>query len=163
MASVILPLALIKGYDEAASLLNAEKVNDAIEKLVNLSKQHPTFSGSDYRLARIHLSQKNYEQALLSIDKSIAINPKNYYALNLKGVIHRELGQFEQAKQAYLDSIKVYPEFAEAQLNLGILADIYIHDFELALTQYQTYLNMIEEDQQVSGWLVDLQRRAKQE
>jgi len=56
MKNIDLPLPLIKGYDEVASLLKAERANEAIERLQSLSQEHPTFSGVNYRLSRLYLA-----------------------------------------------------------------------------------------------------------
>lgn len=160
MAAVDLPLTLIKGYDEVTSLLKSKQKEKAQQKLASLHTEHPTSSGPSYRLARLLLEQKQYQQALDWVNKSIAIKPQNYYAINLKGVLLRELGQFDQAKESYLKAIEVYPDFPKSHLNVGVLADLYLYDLVLALKHYQIYMvkNKVE-DKKVAGWILDLKRR----
>ena len=157
---VNLPLDLIKGYDQVVSLLASKNNEQAITKLTQLQVAFPKNSGPSYRLARIYLEQKEYDKSLTAIEKSLVVNGKNYYAQNLKGVILREKGEFDKAKQAYLSAVNTYPRHAESHLNLGILADIYMYDLPLALKHYQYYLELIgTEDRKVNGWVIDLKRR----
>ncbi|TQV77078.1 tetratricopeptide repeat protein [Aliikangiella marina] len=160
---VDLPLELIKAYDEAKSLFAAKNIEGAINKLKQTQQAFPQESGPSYRIARIYLQEKQYEKALEAVESSVFVNPKNYYAQNLKGVILREMGKFEEAKTAYLASLEAYPRHAQTHLNLGILADIYQYDLALALKHYQYYLELIQsEDKKVSGWVIDLKRRIPQ-
>jgi len=170
MKAVILPLSLIQGYDEVSNLILQKKTQQATVKLNQLQLQHPEFSGPSYRLARINQQQENSSGAMAAINIAIKINPKNYYALNLKGLLLRENVEFEGSKQAYLEAIKVYPSHSNSQLNLAILADIYLYDFELALKHYEKYKRLIlktencadcsaKRQKKVTGWIADLKRR----
>ena len=52
--------------------------------------------------------------------------------------------------------------YAGAYLNLGILFDIYLQDLVKALQEYEKYQSLTQqEDSQVAGWIVDIQRRIK--
>lgn len=155
-----LPLKLIKGYDDATNRLNQKDVDGAIAILTELQISFPEYSGPTYRIARIYFEDRQFQQAIDAIDASLVIDPNNYYTWNLKGVILREQGAFAQAKQAYLKSIEIYPDHAQTHINMGILADIYLYDLNLALHHYQEYLQLIDnEDKTVSGWILDLNRR----
>lgn len=155
-----LPLELIKGYDQINGYLKSKQLEQAKQLLMQLQEQFKDFSGPSYRLARLYLQQENFQQALDWINQSVAINPQNYYALNLQGVLYRETGQFVQAKQAYLKALNVYADHPQTHLNLAILADIYLYDFDLALKHYQLYLSKTQQqDEKISGWIADLQRR----
>ena len=155
-----LPLGLIKGYDDAQSLSGSKNYSSAIDRLNKLQQEFPKYSGPSYLAARIYWLQKDYENVIKNADASLVIEPKNYYALNLKGIALREQGEFAKAKEAYLAAIGHYPANPESHLNLAILADIYMYDLPLALTHYENYLALItQEDRKVSGWVIDLKRR----
>ena len=157
---VDLPLDLIKGYDQVKTLLLQKQKEQAISKLQQLQTAFPQQSGPSYRLARLYLEAKQYEKSLQAIESCLAINKNNYYAHNLKGIVLREQGQFQEAKQAYISAVETFPAHAQSHLNLGILADIYLYDLPLALKHYQTYLKLVtNEDKKVNGWVLDLQRR----
>lgn len=155
-----IPLSLVKGYEAVNALVASKDFLNARAKLAVLQQQHPQRSGPSYRIARIYWQQKNYIDGLKAVEKSIQINPSNYYAINLKAMIYREQGQFAQSKSAYLDAIEQYPDYENTYLNFGILADIYLYDLPLALQQYERYLALHgKEDKKVSGWVIDLKRR----
>jgi len=166
MEAVVLPLTLIQGYDNVSTLVLKKQQQQAVNMLIQLQQNHPSFSGPSYRLARVYQQMKNDDDGLIAINKAIEINPRNYFALNLKGLMLREKGDFDNAKLSYLEAIKIYPNHSNSELNLAILADIYLYDFDLALVHYERYLQLIkhqgaEEKQQkkVAGWITDLKRR----
>ena len=170
MKSVTLPLPLIKGYDEVSSLMAQKSYSLAINKLKMLQDSHPNYSGPSYQLALVYQQQKDLDTALVAINSAIKINPLNYYAFNLKGLLLREKGAFDASLEAYLQAIKIYPNYADSQLNIAILADIYLYDLELALMHYERYLQLIaqaettplnpkNDEKKVSGWIADLKRR----
>ncbi|TQV84541.1 tetratricopeptide repeat protein [Aliikangiella coralliicola] len=160
MKEKVAPLELVKGYGAINQLIKGKKTGDAIAKLQQLQTTHPEQSGPSYRMARLYMQQKQFEEALKAVNESIKIDPQNYYAHNLKGVVLRELGSFDKAKEAYVTAIDLYPGYPNSHLNLGILADIYLYDLGLAQQHYQAYLDLIgTEDKKVSGWVLDLQRR----
>ncbi len=163
MAEQIIPELLKAEYQALNKLINENKLSQAKIKLEQLSSIYPQDTGVFYRLARIEYQLKNYPMAIEAIDKAVSFQPMNYYAFNLKGVILRETGEFDAAKQAYLSAISLYPNYPQTHLNLAILADIYLYDLPLALVHYEQYLSLISvEDKKVNGWLIDLKRRIPQ-
>lgn len=160
MKSVTVPLALIKAYDEVTTAIKNNSPDEAIIKIKQLQTQYPALSGPSYRLARIYLDLKKYDEALDSVETAISINQNNYYAYNLKAIVLREKGEFEKSKQAYLKALEIYPDYVNGHLNLAILADIYLYDLALALTHFETYLLLTQaDDKKVEGWVIDLKRR----
>jgi len=164
MNLIKLPIALSQGYSEVNRLIAQNEFTQAEDKLKSLQLEHAEFSGPSYRLARIYSDQKKHEKSMRALNEAININPKNYYAFNLKGKILRNAGKFKLAKQAYLQSISIYPSYSNAQLNLAILADIYLYDLKLALNHYQNYQQLTDQtSKKVSGWIIDLKRRMPKE
>ena len=83
-------------------------------------------------------------------------------AYNHLGILQRRKGQFEEALMAYQRAIEIDVKYARAHLNLGILFDLYLQDLEKALAQYRVYQTLTDEqDKQVAGWIVDIERRLK--
>ena len=163
MKDTDVPLELIKAYDQVKGYLKDKNVDQAIQHLESIKANFPKHSGPSYRLARLYLQKKAYDTALDAVETAISINTSNYYAQNLKGVILREQGKFIEAKDAYAKAIDIYPDYAQAHLNLGILSDIYLYDLNTALQHYETYMLLTSnEDKTVEGWLIDLKRRMPQ-
>lgn len=160
MQSIDIPLGLIKQYDQVKLLFKKDKTEQAIGLLTQLQRQHPKLSGPSYRLARLYYQQGDIAQALKAVENSLLINSQNYYSLNLKGVLLREKGEFEQAAKNYAQAIDVFPGYPKSHLNLAILSDLYLHQLDRALKHYQYYINLINvEDKKVAGWILDLERR----
>ena len=170
MKSVSIPLSLIQGYDETTNLLLQKKNQKAVNRLEQLQQSHPDFSGPSYRLARVYQLQEKSTEAISAINFATKVNPNNYYAFNLKGLLLRENGDFEGSKQAYLEAIRIYPNYLNSELNLAILADMYLYDLSLALKHYERYMQLAKQletsgdkhtikQKKVSGWIADLKRR----
>ncbi len=149
-------------YEEAVAALKAGDTPLAVELLVQVSSDAPdkpfvfTNLGLAYfRLQELDLAEQAFEQALER-------NADDAVAHNHLGILQRQKGQFENARNRYQRAISINRDYARAYLNLGILFDIYLQDLEQALQHYRKYQSLInEEDAQVSGWIVDIERRLK--
>ncbi len=162
MGDIQINAEIKKVYKEVAKLNQSKKYTVAINLLDGMQKKYPQLSGPDYQKARIYLNQGKLQRALESIELSLKNNQRNYYSLNLKGIILKESGQFEQSKKVYLNAIKVYPPYPNSHLNLGVLADIYMGDLSLALVQYREYMRLVDnKDKMVANWILELERRIK--
>jgi len=162
MADIQINAEIKKVYKEVANLSRAKKYTQAINLLNNLQSKYPQLSGSDYQKARIYFEQNKLDDALKAVESSLKNNQRNYYALNLKGIILREQGRFDEAREIYLIAIEIYPPYPNSHLNLGILADIYMRDLSLALIQYREYLSLLgNNDETVANWVLELERRIK--
>jgi tetratricopeptide (TPR) repeat protein len=149
-------------YIEAVDSLKRGDTEQAIELLLQVSTDAPdkpyvfTNLGLAYfKLKKMDLSERAFQEA-------ISRNNRDAVAYNHLGILLRYQGQFEEARKHYQRAIAIDSDYAYAHLNLGILFDIYLQDLKLALQQYQKYQGLIgEEDKQVAGWIVDIQRRLK--
>lgn len=151
-----------KAYKKVASLNKSKNYKVAITLLEDVQKKYPQLSGPDYQKARIYFNQGKMEQALAAVDQSLKNNQRNYYSLNLKGIILRELGRFEESRGIYLAAIDVYPPYPNSHLNLGVLADIYMGELPFALIQYKEYMKLVEnKDKKVANWIIEIERRIK--
>lgn len=80
-------------------------------------------------------------------------------ANNELGLLYRKSGKFKAARTAYENAIKEHPEYLPAIRNLGVLCDLYMHDYDCALRQFEDYLELAPDDETVSLWIVDVKRR----
>ncbi|MBT8120873.1 MAG: tetratricopeptide repeat protein [Gammaproteobacteria bacterium] len=99
---------------------------------------------------------KAAEENLISALKLDIAHP---VANNELGLLYRKSGKFKAARTAYENAIKEHPEYLPAIRNLGILCDLYIHDYTCALQQYEEYLQLEPDDKTVSIWIADVKRR----
>lgn len=99
---------------------------------------------------------KNAEENLI---KALKIDIGHPVANNELGLLYRKAGKFKAARTAYENAIKDNPEFLPAMRNLGVLCDLYMHDFECALEQFENYLELKPDDKTVAIWVVDVKNR----
>lgn len=152
---------LQKGFSEALVLLRDEEYSEAEAALLVLTEKFPGFAGPWSNLAIALSKQEKYADALVSIDKALEQDEKFCQAISFKGVVLRELGEFQLAKEQYLSALVCNPEDALSIYNLGVLSDLYMHDEVAALDYYQQYLKTQgdQQDETIKSWVVDLKRR----
>jgi tetratricopeptide (TPR) repeat protein len=149
-------------YDEAMVSLKAGNTDNAIELLTQVSLVAPEKPFVFTNLGLAYFKLEKYDFADQAMQQAILQNPDDAVAYNHLGILQRERGEFENARQKYQRAIEIDADYARAHLNLGILFDIYLQDLGKALQQYELYQSLTQqEDSQVAGWIVDIQRRIK--
>jgi tetratricopeptide (TPR) repeat protein len=86
-------------------------------KQANAIKEEAT---TGYYLARVHLNQKKYDQALDEAVKSLQKNPRSASCYNLKGVILNQLGRYADAAGSFQAGLVLAPDDTNLQVNLGV-------------------------------------------
>ncbi len=162
-AAVLGPLdpELQQGFSEALVLLRDQEYVEAESALLALTAKFPNFAGPWSNLAIAQSQQDKYDEALISIDRALIQDEKFCQAVAFKGVVLRELGEFQQAKKQYQAALECNPNDTLSLYNLGVLSDLYLHDEVAALSYYQQYLATQgeQQDSAVQSWVVDLKRR----
>jgi len=147
-------------YEQAVAALKQGDTALALELLLAVSRDAPEkpFVFTNLGLAYFKLQQ--HEPALEAFRQAVSRNPRDAVAFNHLGILQRQQGEFEAARQSYQRALEIDSNYALAHLNLGILFDIYLQDLERALRHYQRYQALSGgKNEQVSGWIVDLERR----
>ncbi|MEW4309208.1 tetratricopeptide repeat protein [Rossellomorea marisflavi] len=67
--------------------------------------------------------------------------PNDYVSLLDRGIFYKRIGQYEQAKQHYIDAIRVNPKHFQAYYNLGKVLYI-IGEYHQAAKSYKTALEL---------------------
>lgn len=162
MADIQVNAEIKKAYSDVAKLTKEKKFTQALQLMEHIQTKYPQLSGPEYQRARILFVQKKYPDALIAINTSISSNPRNYYSLNLKGIILREMGRFEDANKTYLNAIDIFPPYPNSHLNLGVLLDLYMRDLSSALAKYKKYMQLTGgNDKKVANWIIEIERRIK--
>ncbi|MCG6891482.1 MAG: tetratricopeptide repeat protein [Gammaproteobacteria bacterium] len=149
-------------YGQALAALKSGDTEEALVLLTQLSRDTPDkpYLFTNLGLAYFQLQQS--ELAEQAFGQAIARNPEDAVAYNHLGILQRRKGLFQEALVQYQRAIEIDSEYARAHFNLGILFDLYLQDLEKALQQYRKYLDLTsEENAQVAGWIVDIERRLK--
>ncbi len=156
-----IPAQAASEFKIAISLMNQNKLAEALKAFEAMSQAYPDLSGPFANMGVIHSRQGNWEKARDALTLSVEKNKQNIKALNQLGLAHRHLGEFKEAEKAYLQAIQFAPSSSQSYLNLGILYDIYMGQFVKASNYYEKYQSLQNEpDRQVAGWIVDINRRA---
>lgn len=136
-----------KNYAQAAAVLNSviEREQRLPAPYVNLAIAYNKLNDS-----------KNAEENLI---KALKIDIGHPVANNELGLLYRKAGKFNAARTAYENAIKDNPDYLPAKRNLGVLCDLYIHDFECALKQFEDYFELKPDDKTVAIWIADVKNR----
>ena len=133
----------------------------AVADLRKFSAEYPGFAGPLLNLGLIRARSGDETGARELFEQAATVCSHCGPVWNELGVLHAQQGRFTQAEEAYQRAIEVEPGFAAAYYNLGIIYELYIPRPELALQNYEQYLQLGGEDdgQVVQKWVVDLRRR----
>ena len=153
---------LTEKFNQAVSLIKAKKFKDAIDLLLVVTSKTNKHSAPYINLAIAYSETGNVEEAEKILLKALKINPNHPVTNNEIGMLYRKTGRFADAKQAYENVIKRYPQFLPVRKNLGILCDLFMGDLDCAIEHYEAYLKLNPEEKKVQIWLADLKRRAGQ-
>ena len=149
-------------YDEAIASLKNGNVDQALDLLLEVSREAPEKPFIFTNLGLAYLKLQQLEEAEQAFRQALQQNDRDAVAHNHLGILQRQKGEFAEALERYQRAIEIDDDYAQAHLNLGILYDLYLQDLEKALRQYETYLSLTSEDNpQVSGWITDIQRQLK--
>jgi tetratricopeptide (TPR) repeat protein len=149
-------------YEQALAALKSGDTEQALVLLTQLSQDTPDKPLLFTNLGLAYFQLQQSELAEQAFGQAIARNPKDAVAYNHLGILQRHKGLFQEALVQYQRAIEIDSDYARAHLNLGILFDLYLQDLEKALQQYRKYLDLTnEENAQVAGWIVDIERRLK--
>jgi tetratricopeptide (TPR) repeat protein len=84
---------------------------------------------------------ENLQQALKLYDKALAIDPGLFMALNNRGNVLQELGDFQQAFASFSKAIDLNPQFHQAFYNRGALLQE-LKQFDSALKDYDAAIDL---------------------
>lgn len=149
-------------FQLAVALMENDEFERAIAKLESVVEREQRLIAPFINLAIAYRKTGANEQAEQTLEQALAIDPRHPVANNELGLVYRKAGRFDEARAAYEKAIASDPEFAIAKRNLGVLCDLYMHDFVCALEQFQQYLELRPDDEDVPIWIADLKQRTGQ-
>jgi len=158
-------------YQQALMLMDQQKWSAANVLFDQVIAKQPNLSGSYVNQALILRELNKHQQgtkrteqfktAELLIDKAISVNSINPYAHYLKGKIQQDKGQFKQAEQRYAKALSIWPSYAQAQLSMAILLELYRGKLLEAYPYYTDYLQHNLGNKQVQRWQAALTIKIK--
>lgn len=148
-------------YARALAAIRAGELQKALIMMQSLSARYPQLSGPLVNQGRIWLAREEFGEAEDALRRALDVNPRNPYAHNLLGRVLREQGRFDEARDHYQRALELDPKYARAHFNLGVLAELYLQDLQLALRHFRAYQSLQRQpDATVANWIADLERRA---
>ncbi len=154
-----LPTDLSKVLRQAQGMVNSGDFKSANQLLESSKAQFVGFPQISLNQALIAIQEKDFELAQAHVETAIQVRETYAPSYNLLGVIYRITGQFGDSKSAYEKALSLAPNYTNALLNLGILADLYLQDWPLALQSFEQYLSLVGTDEKVENWIVELKQR----
>ena len=147
-----------------AGILSRVQAGDAtaVTELATFSAENPELAGPllNLGLARVRAGDEVSARALF--ERASAVCSHCGPVWNELGVLDRQQGRFAEAEKAYQQAIELEPGYAPAYYNLAMLYELYIPRPDLALENYERYLQMdgaAGGGQDVEKWVGDLRRR----
>jgi len=146
-------------FEKSVVLLNAEQYQQAIDVLKSVVAREQRLPAPFVNLAIAYMKTGDSKAAEENLIMALKLEIGHPVANNELGLLYRKAGKFNAARTAYQNAIKDHPDYLPAKRNLGVLCDLYLHDFECALEQYEDYLELQPDDKTVAIWVADVKNR----
>ena len=150
----------LDNFDQAVQFMQDDQNEQAILILESLVQQEPQVSAPYINLAMAYRKTGQLELAEQQVKKALLFIRNHPVAQNEHGLLLRQTGRFEEARDVYEETLQYFPEYLPVRLNLGILCEIYLQDEACALEQYTYYSKYEPEDERVQLWIAGLKLRS---
>ncbi len=155
----LIPSVVEKPFQQGLASLKAKDYRAAERLFKRVIAVDKTLPGAylNLAIAQTHLNRET--EAMAAVERLLLLDANHAAGLNQQGILLRRAGEFKAAKQAYENAIKSDPKYALAQLNLGVLCDLYLNQSVCALSAYRKFQKLNgKKDPQVARWIVILER-----
>lgn len=146
-------------FVKAVALLQAEKYAQAIEILKTVIEREQRLPAPYVNIAIAYTKTGDAKVAEENLIHALKLDIGHPQANNELGLLYRQAGKFNAARTAYQNAIKEHADYAPAKRNLGILCDLYLHDYKCALEQFEAYLELRPDDKAAAIWVADVKQR----
>ncbi len=127
-------------FIEAKRAFKKSQFKKAKQKLKVITGNDESLSGPWVLLGKIANQEKDFKGAEAYFNKALEVNQKNLNAYAELALLQRKQGRFKVAQNTLETALKVWPDFPEAHLNLGILYDIYLNQPVKAQQHLEAYV-----------------------
>lgn len=146
-------------FEKAISLMQQQQYAQAVAVLKSVIEREQRLPAPFVNIAISYNKLGDTKAAEDNLIKALKLDIGHPVANNELGLLYRKTGKFNAARTAYENAIKDNPDYLPVKINLGVLCDLYLHDFECALTQYEDYLELKPDDKTVEIWVADVKSR----
>jgi tetratricopeptide (TPR) repeat protein len=146
-------------FNKAVELLRKEQYQQAITVLESVIEREQRLPAPYVNVAMAYNKLGDSTKAEENFISALKIDISHPTANNELGLLYRKAGKFNAARTAYQNAIKEHSDYLPAKRNLGVLCDLYLHDYKCALEQYEDYLELQPDDKTVAIWVSDVKQR----
>jgi len=151
-----------EAFNQAVVVLKSGQHKQAIKDFKKVARMEPKLAAPYINIAIAYRRLGDLKNANESVQTALKKDSRSPEALNIQGLLQRVSGNLKGAQKSYEKALSIYPNYAEAHLNLAMLCDIYLVDWSCAKAHYGQYQKIQgKKDKQVAGWVADLDRRMK--
>jgi tetratricopeptide (TPR) repeat protein len=156
------PLAAKDSAVYSSALANFEKgnVKAAATALTKITQDNPGYFDGWINLAIANYQLKDLAAAKRALAHAQQLQATSAQLNNIRALISTEDGQYKDAEQLYLASLKLEPKNANTHYNLALLYDIYYQDLPQAVAHYESYLALSsQKDEETEAWTAELKQK----
>ena len=146
-------------FNKAVEMLRKEQYQQAITVLESVIEREQRLPSPYVNVAMAYNKVGDTTKAEENFISALKIDIGHPTANNELGLLYRKAGKFNAARTAYQNAIKEHSDYLPAKRNLGVLCDLYLHDYKCALEQYEDYLELQPDDKTVVIWVSDVKQR----
>ena len=146
-------------FNDAIVLMQQQKDAQAIVILKTVIEREQRLPAPYVNIAIAYNRLGDVKQAEEALINALKLEIGHPVANNELGLLYRKAGKFNAARTAYENAIKQNPGYLPVKKNLGVLCDLYMHDYECALVQFEDYLESEPDDKTVQFWVADVKQR----
>jgi tetratricopeptide (TPR) repeat protein len=146
-------------FSKAVELLRKEQYQQAITVLQAVIEREQRLPAPYVNIAMAYNKVGDTTKAEENFISALKLDIGHPTANNELGLLYRKAGKFNAARTAYQNAIKEHSDYLPAKRNLGVLCDLYLHDYKCALEQYEDYLELQPDDKTVAIWVSDVKQR----
>ena len=146
-------------FKSAIALMQEEKYAQAVPVLKSVIEREKRLTAPYINIAIAYNKMGDSKAAEENLISALKLDIGQPVANNELGLLYRKEGKFNAARTAYENAIKDNPQYLPAIRNLGVLCDLYLHDFQCALEQFEDYLELKPDDKTAEIWVADVKRR----
>lgn len=149
-------------FDAALELMKNGQAAEAEQAFLALTKDFPQYAGPWTNLGIVYAKGKRRDAAINAFTRAVQIDPGNVVAFNWLGILNREAGQYDRARQAYERGLQAAPDDALTRLNYAVLLDVYLRQPQAAIEQYRKYQSVSgKENLAVTAWIAELEAKTR--
>lgn len=148
-------------YQEALKYMAQSDYSKAELIFQDLLKQQPKLTGAIVNLGVIKKKNKQLDEAKALFLKALEVNPNFIDALLQQSLIYQDLGEFTKAEDLLRRAEAIEPNHPLVNYNLGVLYELYLQEYPLAIKHYQRYVAVSNADdvETVKRWIKLLGRK----